>query len=120
MRELDALFKRIESVPDFCGHTINSVYYTNGHGDTPLHIVATWGDCAAINLLIAAGAPINAIGETGYTPLHCASEQNHPAAVALLLSLGAVSMEDENGYTPRALAHLLGHREALTAFAGAV
>ena len=116
MSEIEQIFKRIESVADFSGHRIDSVSYKNGYGDTPLHVVSSWGDCEAIKLLVAAGSDINAVGETGFTPLHCASEQNHPEAVALLLSLGALTIEDQNGETPQSLAKLLGNKEAFNAF----
>lgn len=118
MSAIDEIFKRIESVADFSGHRIDSVNYKNGYGDTPLHVVSNWGDCEAIELLVAAGSDINAVGENGFTPLHYASEQNHPKAIALLLLLGALIIEDENGETPQSLAKLLGNRDAFNAFPG--
>lgn len=115
MSEIDEIFKKIETVADFAGHKIGSVSYTNGFGDTPLHVVSNWGDCQAIKLIVAAGADINARGENGFTPLHCATEQDHPEAIALLLSLGALILQDENGDTPQSLASLLGNKEAINA-----
>lgn len=116
MRTIEDLYKEIESVADFAGHRINSVNYSNGYGDTPLHIVCNWGDCEAIEILVAAGADINAVGETGFTPLHCAAEQNKPKAISKLLALGAKSTKDSNGQTPLELAQILGNMEAVSAF----
>lgn len=115
MRSLKDIFEEIQTVPDFFGHTIDSVNYKNGYDDAPLHIVANWGDCEAISLLIEAGADINAIGERGYSPLHCASEQNHPNAIVLLISLGAKIQLDDDGYSPIELAQLLENAEAIEA-----
>ncbi|CAM3798117.1 ankyrin repeat domain-containing protein [Parendozoicomonas haliclonae] len=113
MNNIEHILKKIESTPDFFGHTINSVNYRNGYGDTPLHILGNWGDCDSIKALIEAGANINAIGEAGFTPLHCASEQNHPEAISLLIAYGAKSLSDENGLTPLKLAELLENNEAV-------
>lgn len=113
MRNLEDIFREVETTPDFDGHKINSVTYRNGWGDTPLHIVSNWGDCEAVKILTEAGADINARGETGFTPLHCAAEQNHPQAVRLLLLLGAEIVEDANGDTPIALADIFGHQEVI-------
>ncbi|WP_160153570.1 ankyrin repeat domain-containing protein [Microbulbifer sp. ALW1] len=115
MRDLEAIFREIEKVPDFMGHTIDSVSYRNGYGDTPLHIVSNWGDVEAIEILISAGADINAVGESGFTPLHCAAEQNRPKAIEVLLRLGANILKDEDGSTPMEIAEFLNNREATVA-----
>lgn len=116
MNELESVLHEIAQVPDFYGHKIDSVTYRNGFGDTPLHVVATWGDCRAISVLVAAGADVNSAGETGYTPSHCAVEQNHADAIRLLLSLGAEIRCEEDGLTPIQLAIELGNQEAVNAF----
>ena len=116
MRTLSEVLSRIESVPDFAGHTIDSVNYRNGYGDTPLHIVANWGVCEAIQLLVESGADIDAKGESGFTPLHCAAEQDHEEAVRVLLSLGARIGRDEEGRTALDLAKLLKNTGAIRGF----
>ena len=119
MRNIESIFREIEDVPDFVGHHIASVSYRNGYGDTPLHIVSNWGDSEAIEVLVTAGADINAKGETGFTPLHCAVEQNKPEAIATLLRLGAkITEQNSNGDTPLDLAKSLGHIDALDLLAG--
>jgi len=113
MNEIESLFQKIESVPDFMGHKIDSVMYQNGYGDTPLHIVSSWGDCDSIKILLKSGADINAQGETGFTPLHCACEQNQPKAIELLVSFGAKIKKDGNGLSPKELAESLNNIEPL-------
>ena len=113
MRDIDAIFREIESVPDFIGHSVTSVIYKDGYGDTPLHVVSGWGDCEAIRLLVASGALIDEPGEGGYTPLHCAVEQSHPEAVALLLELGARIRNDNDGLNPIQLAEALEDQACL-------
>jgi hypothetical protein len=76
-------------------------------GDTPLHIAAIRGEVRAIELLLNAGAEIDASGENGFTPLHYAVEQVKLEAVRVLLARGA-SVEARNDFneTPRDIAEL--------------
>lgn len=120
MRDVEAIFKEVEKVPDFYGHKIDSVSYKNGYGDSPLHIVASWGDTEAIEILVLAGADINAKGETGFTPLHYAAEQNRPAAILKLLQLGAKAIENDDGETPLELAKNLKNTEAIDVLAKSI
>ena len=116
MNNINEIFKEIEGVPDYLGHKIDSVHYKNGRGDTPLHIVSCWGNTEAMRILVAAGADINAKGESGFTPLHCAAEQNCPDAIKFLISLGAVQIRNDNGELPLELAVTLNNSEAINAF----
>ncbi|WP_444930826.1 ankyrin repeat domain-containing protein [Microbulbifer sp. SSSA002] len=115
MRNVETIFREVESIADFIGHNIDSATYTNGYGDMPLHVVANWGDCEAISILVNAGANIDAVGESGFTPLHCAAEQNKADAILLLRRLGAAIVQDDAGDTPLELACLLGNKEAIDA-----
>ena len=115
MRDIEAIFREIENVPDFMGQKIESISCKNSYGDSPLHIVSNWGDCEAIEVLISAGADIDAKGESGFTPLHCAVEQNKPAAVLKLLYLGAKVLKNDDGETPLELAELLKNTEVVNA-----
>ena len=58
-------------------------------GDTPLHIIAIWGDLEAARVLIEAGAEIDARGEHQFTPLHEAVSQGKAEVADLLLKHGA-------------------------------
>jgi ankyrin repeat protein len=58
---------------------------TDCEGNTPLHVMVWRKDCNAINLLIEAGANVDAVGDMGETPLHVAvGEENLPIIEALL------------------------------------
>ncbi|WP_444916872.1 ankyrin repeat domain-containing protein [Microbulbifer sp. JMSA003] len=96
-------------------HQIDSVYYRNGYGDTPLHIASYRGDCEAITILIETGADIDAIGVSGFTPLHCASQMDNPDAIRLLGRLGAKVIKDVGGESPLELAQSLGNKKATNA-----
>ena len=65
---------------------VNEVGYDN---DRPLHVAAVWGDVQAIEMLVAAGAEVDAPGEFQFTPLYQAVGQGHVAAARRLLELGA-------------------------------
>lgn len=117
MRNIEEIFSQVASTPDFSGHTVTSVDYRNAYGDTPLHIVCNWGDIEAIEVLISAGANVNAVGESGFTPLHCTAEQNHPAAIEKLLECGAIQIRSNDGQTPLELAEMLRNIEAIDVFA---
>jgi len=58
-------------------------------GETPLHILAIWGDVEAAKVLLDAGADIDALGEEDHTPLHEAIHQRHIEMVRLLVGRGA-------------------------------
>ena len=57
--------------------------------ETPLHLAALWGDRHAINLLLQAGAEVDAKGEMDCTPLYWAVTNNHILAAEVLLKHGA-------------------------------
>jgi hypothetical protein len=72
-----------------------SVQSTKGDGDTPLHVACVWGDLTAIDLLLAAGADVNARGDNGCTPLYNAVSFERARSAERLLRAGATS-DDEN------------------------
>ena len=83
-------------------------------GDTPLHIVAVWGDTESASVLIEEGAEIDVRGEDEYTPLHNAIEQSRFDVVRLLLEAGANPfLKTRNGADALELAVLSGHDEIL-------
>lgn len=83
-------------------------------GDTPLHIMAVWGDTESASVLIEEGAEIDARGEDDYTPLHNAIEQSQIDVARLLLEAGANPfLKTRNGADALELAELSGHNEIL-------
>lgn len=70
-------------------------------GDTPLHVVACRNDLEAVQLLIEAGADVNAKGEMDETPLHIAVEHGNVQMVQAMLRAGArTDTRSEFGGTP--------------------
>jgi len=57
--------------------------------DTPLHVLAWRNDVAGAEVVIAAGADVNAIGDMGETPLHVAIAMDSVEMAKLLLRHGA-------------------------------
>lgn len=78
-------------------------------GDTPLHVVAWRNDLEAVQLLIDAGADVNATGEMDETPLHIAVRHGNARMVQAMLRVGAqADIRSEFGDTPRERAVLQG------------
>lgn len=78
------------------GHTISAAVHDDDHGATPLHLFVAGPaghDAAAvpegIQLLINAGADVNAPCANGSTPLHWAAGAGAVPAVSALLDAGA-------------------------------
>jgi len=109
MQTVEAILRAVEKVPDFYGQTITEINQRNDYGDTPLHIVAFWGDCDAIRILVNAGADVNAKGEHGYTPLMQATGKGRFKVLKLLIRLGAQPIENREGDRPSDIAGYLNH-----------
>ena len=77
-------------------------------GNSPLWYAAQGapaGGVAIAQLLIQAGAKVNAQGEFGMTPLHMACSWGHPDMVVFLHKHGAdLDLKDDYGRTPASLA----------------
>jgi len=67
-----------------------------GDGDTPLHLATVWGDVGAVELLLGAGAEVDARGDMECTPLYNAATFGHVRCAARLLEAGA-NPDEENG-----------------------
>ena len=61
----------------------------NGHGQTPLHLVAQANKPVVVAELVEAGADLNARDRDGNTPLHASGRAGYPPVAHLLLELGA-------------------------------
>ena len=74
-------------------------------GTTALDIAAAFGQIAAINALIDAGADLNTQSDAGGPPMCIAAETGRTAAVMALIHAGAdINLAEVNGYTPLHLA----------------
>ena len=70
-------------------------------GYTALHWAAIRGNWRIFSELVAAGAPVNAVGSDGGTPLHWACHHDRADMIELLLDAGAeVSPQNRWGRTP--------------------
>lgn len=70
-------------------------------GATPLHLAAARGPAGSVELLLDAGARIDAIDRRGQRPLHRAAMNANVPAVEALLRLGALpDARDHQGRTP--------------------
>jgi ankyrin repeat protein/N-acetylneuraminic acid mutarotase len=77
----------------------------NYYGWTSLHVAAQTGDKAIAELLLKAGADVNARDKNGNTPLYVAVERRQPVLAELLLANKANPNERNNaGVTPLDLA----------------
>ncbi len=69
--------------------------------DTLLHVAAEWGREDLADLLIAAGADVEARNESDQRPLHVAARYGRPTVVKLLLARGAdVGASNWRAHTP--------------------
>ncbi|QNA90207.1 ankyrin repeat domain-containing protein [Massilia sp. Dwa41.01b] len=98
------MIKTIQEVYRHCGQTgawygieIARFDQRNFMNDTVLHTVCSWGDFAAVKVLVAAGADVNARGDRGATPLFNAVMGGNPEVVSFLLKAGA-DPRIPNGY----------------------
>ncbi|HAE38111.1 MAG TPA: hypothetical protein DCG57_05655 [Candidatus Riflebacteria bacterium] len=75
---------------------------TDEIGHSPLHIAVIYGQMRIVNVLINAGAEVNAVDRLKrLTPLHYAAFHNHPKIMLFLLSRRADhSMADSDGNLP--------------------
>lgn len=89
-----------------------------GDGMTALHWAADHGDAAMTDVLLNAGANVDAITRLGaFTPLHLAAEGGHAAVIVSLLRAGADphARTTPGGTTPLHLAAQAGTAAAVTA-----
>jgi ankyrin repeat protein len=84
------------------------------YGMTPLIAAAYNGRERCVELLLEAGAQLEARDVTGWTALYCASFYNYPAVVSILLAAGAqVDSVNDLGWTPLMWAAVDGHSEVV-------
>jgi ankyrin repeat protein len=99
--------------PDELGERQVAIDTHGFEDDTPLHVMAWRNDLESVEVLIQAGADVNAVGDMGQTPLHVAISMDNPKMVVALLKAGARDdIRSELGSTPREDALARGGRMA--------
>jgi len=100
-QNVDEILDEMADLPEFMGEPRPSINTPGGFGNRPLKVAAVRGDVRAIDILIQAGAEIDARNEDGYTALHHAVSQGHLPAVQRLVELGAsLDAVTDDGFTP--------------------
>lgn len=90
-------------------------------GLTPLHWIATLGDLRGAELLLDAGAQVNAADDAGNTPLHEAVSSRQHLLVGLLLNRGAdADLRNNSGKTARDIARSERYEPTLETMGDAV
>ncbi|MFO7169478.1 MAG: ankyrin repeat domain-containing protein [Chloroflexota bacterium] len=85
----------------------------NSSRNQPLNAAAAGDHLDVVNLLIVAGADVNARDGSGFTPLHAAAQNGNTAIVRALLNAGADPQAQQGaGRTPLALALEAGKQGA--------
>ncbi len=108
----------LAKVRRFLAEDAAAVTETDSAGNTPLHRAASKGQAAAVELLLAAGADVDALNDRGAAPLHQAAAAGDAATVAALLAAGAdPSTADNDGATPLHVAAEQGQAELAEAIA---
>jgi ankyrin repeat protein len=111
-RNVDEILDDMAALPEFSGLPRPKINSAGGFGNRPLKIAAVRGDIRAIEMLVAAGAELDARNEHGYTALQHAVEQGHLPAVQRLVELGAsTDVLTDDGFTPLQEAEILKHHD---------
>jgi len=112
--QLRAVVDKYRSHPQFLSIYIVDPNQRGALDDTLLHIAAAIRALEDIDVLVSAGADMNAVGDLGYTPLHHAAMRGHIDTVKKLLELGAdPSIKNEYGEDAIQAAEMGGHGEVV-------
>lgn len=110
-RTVEELLQSVSDIlfPEDAGERLVAIDSRGPEGDTPLHVMAWRNDLDAVEMLIRAGADVNAVGDMGETPLHVAVSQGNTSVIAAMVAAGARDdIRCEFGDTPRERAHRNG------------
>jgi len=106
-RTFAEVVEKYGSHPEFIGIEITDPNQPGAVDDTLLHLTARTGALEDMEVLIAAGAKIDSIGDLGNTPLHQAAMMGQLEAVKTLLKYGAdLTIKNEFGQTPVEVAEI--------------
>lgn len=93
----------------FPEQSVTDVNQRNIFGDAPLHLASRWGDAEAAEVLLSAGADVNAAGEKGQTPLFAAG--NVDVARVLVRAGANLQHRDNDGYTAERFLRVVGKED---------
>jgi len=114
-RDVSDVLARVQETVPFLGIELRDINQRSIFDDTPLILVMSWDDIAAVTLLLEGGADVGAKGESGDTALHRAASFGNAELVRLLLANNApTSSKNDDGFTPLDLAKLLGNDAIVT------
>lgn len=86
---IEDVYRLCEKTAAWYGEEIINFCQRNFMEDTVLHTVCSWGELNPVEVLVRAGADVNAKGDQGATPLFNAVIGKSPEVVAFLLKAGA-------------------------------
>jgi ankyrin repeat protein len=86
---LEDVLKLCEETAAWYGISIADIHQRNPMGDTPLHTICSWGKLEPVEVLVAAGANVNALGDQGCTPLFNAVIGGNEKVIEFLIRNGA-------------------------------
>jgi len=110
MLTLDEVLADVATSPGFEGCTEIGANSRSDAGRTPLHWMATLGDVVGVELLLEAGANIDAIDDDGNTALHEATALRQHDVVGVLVARGAqVHLVNAAGQSSLAIAEADGY-----------
>jgi uncharacterized protein len=109
-QKLASLIERYRRSPEFMLVNLDDINQRGMTGDTLLHAAVVRGALDDVEILIAAGAKVNAIGDLGNTPLHHAASRGLGAIARRLLDRGAdPNLRNEFGQSPSDVARIMKH-----------
>ena len=112
--EFRALVDKYQRSPEFFFVELTDPNQTGMTGDTLLHAAVTRGNLGDVELLLASGAKVDAVGDLGNTPLHGAASRGLVDIVKKLIECGAdINIKNEFGETPVDLAEMMERPEVV-------
>ena len=112
--DLTELIERYRRSPEFLFVDLTDPNQKGMTGDTLLHAAAVRGKLQDIEVLVASGAVVNAVGDLGNTPLHHGASRGMVDIVKKLLESGAdVGIKNEFGQTALDIAELMEQSKAV-------